>query len=126
MNGYLIAWLVVLVGAVGVLAAFFRLLPYGAGALWRRLLIGGGLAFMLVPAPVPGHPEQLAPAFIVCVFEALFQIDGSPAQSLRILIAGVVVTLLLVVMGHYLIARYFSPVQDALDSPAQNGGPGEA
>ena len=72
MNGYLIAWLVALAGAVGVLTAFFRLLPYGAGTLWRRLLIGGGFAVMLLPAPVPGHPEQLAPAFIVCVFEAFF------------------------------------------------------
>ena len=119
MNGYLIAWLVALAGAAGLLAAFFRLLPYGAGTLWRRLLTGGGLAVMLLPAPVPGYPEQLAPAFIVCIFEAFFQIEGTPGQSLRILGAGVAVTLLLVALGHYLMSRYFAPARSADSSEAQ-------
>ena len=120
MNEYLIAWLVVLVGALGVVGAFLGLLKRGAGTLWRRLLIGAALAVMLVPAPVPGHPEQLAPASIVCVFEAFFQIEGAPGQSLRILLFGLAATLLLVVLGHSLIARYVSPSQASESGEVQS------
>ena len=108
MDAYLIAWLVVLVGTVAGMFALLRLLRVGAGTLWRRLLVTGGMVAMLLPAPVPGHAEQLAPAIIVCVFEAFFQIDGAPQQSLRILLFGVAVTLLLTVLGHYLVLRYFA------------------
>ena len=107
MDGYLIAWLVVAGGAVGVAVALFALLRR-SHVLVRRLLIAAALAIMLLPAPVPGYAEQLAPAFVVCVFEAFFQIDGSPGQSLRVLLIGVAAVLLLTALGHYLILRYYA------------------
>ncbi len=107
MDGYLIAWLVVALGAVGIGVGLFLLLRR-TNALARRLLIAAALAAMLLPAPVPGHAEQLAPAFVVCIFEAFFQIDGAPGQSLRVLLIGLAAVLLLTVLGHYLILRYYA------------------
>ena len=33
--------------------------------------------FFFTPAPLPAHDEQLAPAFVVVIFENFFQTQGS-------------------------------------------------
>ena len=52
--------------------------------IWLRAL---SLALMLTPAPVPNFEGYYAPACIVALFEAVFQLQGQPAQSLKLLLA---------------------------------------
>ena len=52
--------------------------------IWLRAL---SLALMLTPAPVPNFEGYYAPATIVALFEAVFQLEGQPAQSLKLLLA---------------------------------------
>lgn len=52
--------------------------------IWLRAL---SLALMLTPAPVPNFDGYYAPACIVALFEAVFQLQGQPAQSLKLLLA---------------------------------------
>ena len=78
---------------VAVAAALLALV--GIWALTRRLrsrflriwLRGLSLAAMLTPAPVPNYDDCYAPAYIVLIFEAVFQLQGQPAQSLKLLLA---------------------------------------
>ncbi len=82
-----IAWTVALAAA---LLAFIGVwaLTRGLGSrflrIWLRAL---GLALMLTPAPVPNFDGHYAPAYIVAFFEAAFQLQGKPAQSLKLLLA---------------------------------------
>ena len=86
--GELIAWAAVAFAAlltfVGV-CALTRPLRLGFPKAWLRAL---SLALMLTPAPVPGVSGYFAPAYMVALFEVLFQIDGQPAQSLKLLAAA--------------------------------------
>ncbi|MDD9961984.1 MAG: hypothetical protein OXU70_07815 [Gammaproteobacteria bacterium] len=52
--------------------------------IWLRAMT---LALMLTPAPVPNFEGHYAPAYIVALFEAVFQLQGEPAQSLKLLLA---------------------------------------
>lgn len=107
MNGTEIAWLVI--GASGCLGA--AVLYYLLRGLKRQglrlLLVALTLTLFLVPAPVPAHPEQLAPAFVVAIFEAFFQIDGAPEVSLRILVIALTLVTLLTLVGRYFFSRYY-------------------
>ena len=99
MTSYDYAWIIIaiaaLFGAFGLwklcARTRFGLLPWLASAL--------ALTFFLTPITVPNYPEQMAPAFVVALFEMLFQANGEPQASLRLLgiSLGVVSLLTLVV-----------------------------
>lgn len=90
---YATAWAVAFGG--GLLAfAFWCLMTRGIrrGSLrWLLRLLPG--AWMLVPAPVPGYEGQYAPAFIVALFEAVLQEDGSPQTAFAVLAVASVAVL---------------------------------
>lgn len=102
MNGYLTAWIVILLMAAGGTAALYYVTRSMKPSPWRLLLRVLPGVLLIVPAPVPGYPN-VAPAFVVLVFEALFQADGTPLPALTILSAAMVVAVLAVVLGWRLI-----------------------
>ena len=106
MGAYTTAWLIILGSAVGGAGILYWLLRKLPNSLIRRLIIGLAVTFFVVPAPLPAYPEQLAPAFVVLVFEALFQIDGSPGGSLRVLLLSLLLVAVLISAAHYLLARF--------------------
>ena len=91
---YANAWIVIAV--LAVIGAFcLNLLFRGAGparARWPRKLryifITLVFVFFLLPAPVPNYPGIYAPAFVVYVFESMFQSSGLPNESQGILVLG--------------------------------------
>ncbi len=93
MSGYEIAWVVVAVAGVLCIAATGMLLRHSV----RPLLLFPALtllaAVLFVPAPHPGAEGVWAPAFLVALFEGLFQMDGNPTAALRLLLAGCVAAL---------------------------------
>lgn len=81
MTPYHWAWLAIAVAAP-LTVAFLNL------ATWRwrmprtRLVVNLLLlVWLLAPAPVPAHAGSYAPAFIVLVFEWLFQKPGDPGTA---------------------------------------------
>ncbi|MEZ7818900.1 MAG: hypothetical protein ACI883_001548 [Candidatus Azotimanducaceae bacterium] len=91
---YSTAWIVIAV--LAVIGAFcLNSLLRGAGpgpARWPRklryifvLLV---FVFFLLPAPLPNHAGVFAPAFVVYLFESMFQSNGQPNQSQGILLVG--------------------------------------
>jgi hypothetical protein len=95
---YLDAWLLVLVAA-GLGAVGLVFLTRSIRTAWLKLLLRLlPPVLMLVPAPVPGFSGNYAPAFVVLVFEGLFQSEGSVAAALAILIVTAVLTVLLSVL----------------------------
>lgn len=92
MGAYGWAW-VIAVGAVP--AGLFALHRLTRRLAWPRTkaLIAVLLAvLLLVPAPVPGYPGAYAPAFVVAIFEWLFQRPGQPGTAVIILLCGTLVT----------------------------------
>ncbi len=106
LSAYAIAWLVIAVSAVAGGALLAHVLRPLGKPLLRALLVSMAITFFAVPAPVPGFAEQLAPAFVVCIFEFFFQIDGSPQVSLRILGVALSLAGLLTCLGWFLLSRY--------------------
>jgi len=103
----LIAWTIVLVAtAIGALGLFYltREFTNPGLQLLTRLLVP---VWLLLPAPVPDFPGSYAPAFLIAIFEALFQVDGRPGQSLRLLLLASTVVILGVV-GWRLVLRHRS------------------
>lgn len=95
IGGYGLAWLVVFGAGLLTLAFWFlltRQIPY----FWLRTLLRCVVAgWLLLPAPVPGYPGQYAPAYVVGLFELVFQKDGDPEAALTILGFGTLAILLL-------------------------------
>ncbi len=88
------AWLVVAVAALGVLAgilALTRSWPWG----WRALMAALVMVWLLMPWPVQVVEGYLAPAFIVAVFEGLFNPEGNPWPPSRALLVGTLAVLAL-------------------------------
>ena len=110
MSAYEIAWWVIAgAGVLGCVVLYYPLRH--VGAVVRHLAVCIAAAFFLAPAPVPGHAEQLAPAFVVSIFEMFFQIDGAPGDSLRILLFALVSVAALCLLVHYLVHRLQKPGQ---------------
>ncbi len=85
MTGYTLAWIVIVLAAIGGAIGIWQLTR---SMLWRGgriALISLALVFFLTPAPIPGVEDGIAPAFVVAVFEYLFQNDGQPRTSLTLL-----------------------------------------
>ena len=112
MSGFTIAWLTIGGSAICGAAVLYMLLRRLDKPLLRALVITLTLTFFLVPAPVPNFETQLAPAFVVLIFEAFFQIDGSPQVSLRILALSLAAAATVTLLGHYLWSRR-APAPDA-------------
>jgi len=91
-------WAWVVIGAAALLGwlALMRLTRPLGGSPVRWLLQGLVLLWFVLPAPVPGHPGQWAPAFVVLVFESIFQSGGQPVPAALILLTGSLVTVALV------------------------------
>ncbi len=105
MSAETIAWMIIFgAAAVGATALYFLFRSID-NLLIKKIIIGLSLAFFLTPAPIPQHPEGWAPAFVVCIFEAFFQIDGSPGVSLRLLLLGCAVISAVVIGAHFFSAR---------------------
>ena len=54
----------------------------------RYIFVTLVFVFFLLPAPVPNYPGVYAPAFVVLIFESLFQSSGQPNESQGILVLG--------------------------------------
>ena len=83
-----VAWTAALVAALLAFVGIWALTrPMGSRFLhiWLRAM---SLALMLTPAPVPNFEGHYAPAYIVALFESVFQLQGEPAQSLKLLLAS--------------------------------------
>ncbi len=118
MSAVSIAWLVISCAAlVGALVMWIVFSNYGIGGVLRTTLVALLLAVFLVPAPIPGYETELAPAFIVLIFEMFFQIEGQVQGSVRNLLLGAVIAIGLSLLMHYLFKRYGRSAQTAdLDS----------
>ena len=107
MSGYSIAWLLIILCTAGGLIGLALLSHRYSWNFTKVLMLAGLVAFFVRPAPVPGYDGHLAPAFVVMIFEALFQTDGAPAASVRILLLSVSVTLCLTALGRLFWSRYY-------------------
>lgn len=107
MSGYSIAWLLIVLCTAGGLVGLALLSRRFAWNWTKVLMLAGLVAFFVTPAPVPGYDGHLAPAFVVMIFEALFQTDGVPAASVRILLLSISVTLTLTALGRLFWLRYY-------------------
>ena len=104
-----LAWQVIVVaaavGAVALWGTLWWLLPARTrfGGIWRWSLVALALMFFVIPAPVPNYAGVDAPAFVVMLFEALFQTSGAPEESMRRLLVGGLIVIALALVA--LIAR---------------------
>jgi len=72
--------------------------------------------FFVTPAPLPAHDEQLAPAFVVVIFENFFQTQGNPEEAFWILIISISTLLLLLFLIIKVVDRFFgSKVRNVFD-----------
>ncbi len=105
MGPYDWGWLAVLLAAPLMIFALTRATRGWPLPEVRRLLgwlLGLGL---VVPAPIPGHPGHYAPAFLVLLFEWLFQRPGKPATAGLILAAAAALALALALVTGILARR---------------------
>jgi hypothetical protein len=104
-----------LAGLFGTLTMVFWTRHLSIGWLRRSLCVLPAL-LLLVPAGIPDFPGNYAPAFVVAIFEALFQVDGQPLAATRMLILALVVGLLIVVglgrLGRNTVAQAASADND--------------
>ena len=63
--------------------------------------------FFVTPAPLPGHDEQLAPAFVVVIFENFFQTQGRPEEAFWILTISILTLLLFLFLIFKVVDRFF-------------------
>ena len=63
--------------------------------------------FFVTPAPLPGHDEQLAPAFVVVIFENFFQTQGRPEEAFWILTISTSTLLLFLFLIFKVVDRFF-------------------
>ena len=63
--------------------------------------------FFVTPAPLPAHDEQLAPAFVVVIFENFFQTQGRPEEAFWILIISISTLLLFLFLIFKVVDRFF-------------------
>ena len=104
MSAYGWAWLLVIVmAAVGGLSTFKLLRPVNSLTV-RLSLTAVVIAVFITPTSIPKF-DGYAPAFIVFLFEALFQAEGEPAGALIALLAGVSIAAVASLVVGYLLGR---------------------
>jgi hypothetical protein len=125
MSGQAIAWTIIgvatLLGAGAMWVTFSRHQVVG---LLRTSIVALLIALFLVPAPVPNYESELAPAFIVLIFEIFFQTEGHPQASIRNLLVGFLVALSLSFLAHYLFRRFASGAADHPQPDGSESDPG--
>ena len=63
--------------------------------------------FFVTPAPLPAHDQQLAPAFVVVIFENFFQTQGRPEEAFWILTISISTLLLFLFLIFKVVGRFF-------------------
>ena len=63
--------------------------------------------FFVTPAPLPAHDGQLAPAFVVVIFENFFQTQGKPEEAFWILTISISTLLLFIFLIFKVVDRFF-------------------
>ena len=101
MGAYMIAWAVIVFAGLAGAFGLWKLCSFTQWGLAKWLAATLAMTFFCVPMVVPNHTEQLAPAFVVAIFEMFFQIDGQPQASLRILGLSLAAVLLVTLFGYY-------------------------
>ena len=89
-------------GVVLMVVYLTRRIPWWWLKTLIRALVG---ALCLVPAAVPGQTGAYAPAFVVALFELLFQPEGTPEPAIRQLVSISVAVLALVMLAS--MVRWF-------------------
>ncbi len=70
----------------------------------------------ITPAPLPAHDGQLAPAFVVVIFESFFQTQGSPEEAVWILTISISTLLFFLFLISKIFERIFgSKVRNSSD-----------
>lgn len=103
---YSSVWLIIIATGCLAIVPVYMLIRRVMSGFLCALVCALILAVLLTPAPVPEHPQSYAPAFIVAVFEGVFQARGNPAVALRLLLAGITVAIALVVLGAIGLRRW--------------------
>lgn len=101
-------FVVVLLGALSAVG-WYLLVRTFASVYVQALVPGIWLALMLVPAPVPEYSGHFAPAFVVLIFEGLFQSQGEPWMAFRLLLAGVCLAAAIVSLTFLVLRRRRQP-----------------
>ena len=114
--GYSSAWLIVIATGCVAMLGVYMLVRRMPSLYLRALLCALLLALFLTPAPVPGHPLNYAPAFIVAVFEGLLQSGGSPGVAVRMLLVGFALAIAVVTFATLALRRF--PRRAQPESPA--------
>ena len=105
MDNYTIAWVVIVVaGCLGAFG-FWQALAFIRSFTLRAVPVALAFALLVIPAPLPSGQGSFAPAFLVLIFEAFFQREGDPAQSMAILLFGTLATLIVSVLTAFLISK---------------------
>ncbi len=94
--GYVVPWLVVIVAGCLTLVGIYAITRPISRLYVKTLLRSLAMVILLVPAPVPSFEGRYAPAFVVMLFEAAFQTEGTPLQAAQILLAGAIAVVALV------------------------------
>jgi len=111
---YTIAWLAA-AGAALVGTIMLVLLTRKIASDWlRRTLRWLPALLLLVPVGVPGYSGHYAPAFVVAIFESLFQTDGQPMAATRVLL----MVLALGLIGILIAGRYLRPAMPDAEADA--------
>tara|TARA_B100000315_G_scaffold256417_1_gene302278 strand:- start:3882 stop:4214 length:333 start_codon:yes stop_codon:yes gene_type:complete len=97
---YLLPWAIVMVAGLATVAGIYALTRPMASRFWKSLLRSLAVVVLMLPAPVPGFEGRFAPAFLVALFEGLFQPSGEPWPALKLLGAGVLAVVVIVTMWH--------------------------
>jgi hypothetical protein len=95
---YLWAWVIMALVTPAIVYGFLRGTRGWAFAGLRRALAVLAPVWLLVPAEVPGFPGHYAPAFVVLLFESLFQHDGKPRAAAIILAAATLLAVALMLL----------------------------
>ena len=104
MSAAFYAWMLMILAALLGVFGLHRLFADVRNRSFKAAVLGGVLAFLLVPSEIPSISGEYAPAFIVFIFELLFQTDGAPAVAGGILLVAVV----LGAGGAFLVSRKFN------------------
>ncbi|MEM7097006.1 MAG: hypothetical protein AAF541_02015 [Pseudomonadota bacterium] len=102
---YIYAWVVILGAAAVGAFGLWKICAKSRFGLLKWLASAVALAFFLTPVAVPNYPDQIAPAFVVAIFEILFQTNGEPQGSLRILGLSLTAVSLVTIIVYYLSQR---------------------
>ena len=102
---YLGVWAIVVVAGLLSAGALYGLLRSLVPGFVRALLITLYLVVILVPAPVPEFAGSFAPAFVVLIFEGLFQAEGDAGVAMRILVASVVLAIACLGLAFLILRR---------------------